>query len=78
MELPTEQEFTETCTNHLWLFTMEQDFNKVMEGMQSYHYMLAIIKAGGSKYKKIHRKAFEDFIDERRAEVRHDQRRYIN
>ena len=63
MELPTEQEFFETCQLHMFSFMLEPDLNKAMEGLQTYHYMQAVIKQGGSKYKKIHRKAFEDYID---------------
>jgi len=63
MELPTEEEFTVVCSEHLWTFTMESDLNKAMKGLKNYHYMKKVIKEGGSKYKKIHRKAFENFID---------------
>ena len=42
---------------------MESDLNKAMKGLKNYHYMKKVIKEGGSKYKKIHRKAFENFID---------------
>ena len=28
MELPTEEEFTVICSEHLWTFTMESDLNK--------------------------------------------------
>lgn len=70
MELPTEQEFFETCQSHMFSFMLEPDLNKAMEGLQTYHYMQAVIKQGGSKYKKIHRKAFEDYIDKVKQEAR--------
>lgn len=63
MELPTEEEFIVTCQSHMFTFMLEKDLNKAMKGLKTYHYMQAVIKQGGSKYKKIHRKAFEDFID---------------
>ena len=69
MELPTEEEFTKVCSEHLWTFTMEPDLNRAMEGLKTYHYIHNVIKLGGSKYKKIHRKAFEDFIDKTKSEV---------
>jgi hypothetical protein len=49
---------------------LEPDLNRAMEGLQTYHYMQAVIKQGGSKYKKIHRKAFEDYIDKVKQEAR--------
>jgi hypothetical protein len=52
---------------------LEPDLNRAMEGLQTYHYMQAVIKQGGSKYKKIHRKAFEDYIDKTKQEVRDAQ-----
>jgi hypothetical protein len=69
MELPTEQEFIATCQSHMFSFMLEPDLNKAMEGLQTYHYMQAVIKQGGSKYKKIHRKAFEDYIDKVKQEA---------
>lgn len=69
-DLPTAEEFETVCKNHLWLFTLEPDLNRAMEGLKAYHYMQEVIKLGGSKYKKIHRKAFEDFIDKTKAEGR--------
>jgi hypothetical protein len=73
MNLPTEQEFIATCQSHMFSFMLEPDLNKAMEGLQTYHYMQAVIKQGGSKYKKIHRKAFEDYIDKTKQEVRDAQ-----
>ena len=70
MELPTEQEFIATCQSHMFSFMLEPELNKAMEGLQTYHYMQAVIKQGGSKYKKIHRKAFEDYIDKTKQEFR--------
>ncbi len=66
-DLPTAEEFEDVCMNHLWLFTMEPDLKKAMEGLKAYHYIQEVIKLGGSTYKKIHRKAFEDFIDKTKA-----------
>jgi hypothetical protein len=63
MELPTPEEFEKICTEHLWLFTLEPDLKRAAEGLRTYNYIVDVIKKGGSVYKKIHRKAFEDFID---------------
>ena len=71
MDLPTEQEFIATCHSHMFSFMLEPDLNKAMKGLQTYHYMQAVIKQGGSKYKKIHRKAFEDYIDRIKEEARY-------
>lgn len=64
MELPTLEEFEKTCEKHLWLFTLEPDLTKAMEGLKLYHYIQDVIKHGGGKYKQIHRRAYEKFIDE--------------
>lgn len=69
-DLPTAEEFETACKNHLWMFTLEPDLNRAMQGLKVYHYMQEVIKLGGSKYKKIHRKAFEDFIDKTKSEGR--------
>lgn len=69
-DLPTAEEFEDVCAKHLWMFTMEPDLKKAMEGLKAYHYIQEVIKLGGSTYKKIHRKAFEDFIDKTKAEGR--------
>lgn len=69
MDLPTEEEFIATCQSHMFSFMLEPDLNKAMKGLQTYHYMQAVIKQGGSKYKKIHRKAFEDYIDKIKQEA---------
>ena len=71
MNLPTEEEFIATCQSHMFSFMLEPDLNKAMEGLQTYHYMQDVIKKGGSKYKKIHRKAFEDYIDKVKQEARY-------
>ena len=55
----------------MFSFMLEPDLNKAMEGLQTYHYMQDVIKKGGSKYKKIHRKAFEDYIDKVKQEARY-------
>ncbi|MDA7496033.1 hypothetical protein N8469_00805 [bacterium] len=64
MELPTLEEFEKTCAKHLWLFTLEPDLNRAMEGLKTYHYIQDVIKKGGGKYKQVHRKAYEKFIDD--------------
>ena len=63
MELPTPEEFEKTCAEHLWLFTLEPDLTRAAKGLKTHNYIVDVIKKGGSVYKKIHRKAFENFID---------------
>ena len=63
MQLPTEEEFKKTCAEHMWCFTMEPDLNKAMEGLKTYHYIQKVIKLGGGKYKQIHRRSFEAWMD---------------
>jgi|TARA_B110000881_G_scaffold188266_1_gene178129 hypothetical protein len=43
---------------------MEPDLNKAMEGLKTYHYIQKVIKLGGGKYKQIHRRSFEAWMDE--------------
>ena len=69
-DLPSAETFERICKDHLWLFTMEPDLKRAAKGLQDYHYIQQVIKVGGSKYKKIHRKAFEDFIEKTKAEGR--------